>query len=326
MAIFQRRALLPLAAALLASMLLAPGAAAAPMVPGDYAGRLTEASVATGGLLPQIAFTLAASAPYTVPASGPVTWSIPSVSFPTDLPVTGLPDGATGTLSPKFDGPLSVSLDPKTGAATATVTGSLDLTIGYFAITTTCHVGSAVSPLTVRLSTAKSGGSPYAEGTGAITLADDAIAIPAAVCDPSAASGAVEGLLNTYLGLPTSAGRLALTGVLTLVRATPPPADTTPPPTDTTTHATTTIATVAPPLAASPPATKPKAAARCVVPRLKNRTLKAASKALKKAHCRVGKVTKRKAPRHRGRVLAQTRKSGLKLPDGTRVGLKVGRR
>jgi hypothetical protein len=321
MTISHRRALLPLAAALLASLALAAGADAAPMAAGDYTGQLTDGSVGTGGLLPEIAFPVAATAPFTVPpASGPVTWSLGDVSLPVDLAVTsGLPAGVTGTLSPTLDGPVSASLDPRTGAATATVSGHIDMTVSYLGLTTTCHLASAVSPLTISLSTAKSGGSPYAEGTGAIKLADDAIAIPAAVCD----NGTLAGMLNTAAGLPSSNGRASLTGVLTLVRPYRPPADTTPQ-VDTPTT-TTTSSTAAPALVVSQPAVKPPAAARCIVPRLKDRTLNAARKALKKAHCRLGKVTKRKSPRHAGRVLGQARKSGAKLPAGTKVAVKVGR-
>jgi hypothetical protein len=57
----------------------------------------------------------------------------------------------------------------------------------------------------------------------------------------------------------------------------------------------------------------------CVVPKLKGKKLKAARKALKQAHCGVGKV---KGPKT-GRVKHQSRKRGKSLPTGTKVNITL---
>jgi serine/threonine-protein kinase len=70
----------------------------------------------------------------------------------------------------------------------------------------------------------------------------------------------------------------------------------------------------------------PPVAPRCVVPRLKGKKLAAAKKALRKAHCAVGKVTKRRAGvRLRGKVLSSKPRAGSKRPAGTRVALIVAK-
>jgi hypothetical protein len=58
---------------------------------------------------------------------------------------------------------------------------------------------------------------------------------------------------------------------------------------------------------------------RCVVPKLKGKTLKAAKAALKKAHCRAGKLTRVHAATKVGRVARQSRVAGKHLPVGTKV-------
>jgi hypothetical protein len=92
---------------------------------------------------------------------------------------------------------------------------------------------------------------------------------------------------------------------------------------------TTTIST--PPPATPPPVTTP-AVAKCVVPKLVGLTLKKAKKALKKAHCRLGKVTKRKAKRvkgkkrpKRGTVVAQRPKPRTTRLAGSKIALVVAR-
>jgi beta-lactam-binding protein with PASTA domain len=61
------------------------------------------------------------------------------------------------------------------------------------------------------------------------------------------------------------------------------------------------------------------------VPKLKGKKLGAAKIAIRKAHCRVGKVTKVKSTRkHRNRVLSQNPKPGKHLREGSKVALKVG--
>jgi hypothetical protein len=64
---------------------------------------------------------------------------------------------------------------------------------------------------------------------------------------------------------------------------------------------------------------------RCHVPKLVGRTLKAAKKMLRKAHCALGRVTRKPAGRKkRGRVLKQRIKPGATRAAGTRVGVTIG--
>jgi PKD domain len=83
---------------------------------------------------------------------------------------------------------------------------------------------------------------------------------------------------------------------------------------------------VAPAPAASvmpPPTVKPKVF--CIVPTLTGKTLTAATSALKKAHCALGKVTKPKKLKGRPKLVvhAQSRKAKTKLTSGTRVNLTL---
>ena len=64
----------------------------------------------------------------------------------------------------------------------------------------------------------------------------------------------------------------------------------------------------------------------CVVPRLTGKTLAAAKRALKKAHCAIGKVTKRASKKRPGRVISQSRRPGRKLRNGAKVGVVLARR
>jgi uncharacterized repeat protein (TIGR01451 family) len=66
--------------------------------------------------------------------------------------------------------------------------------------------------------------------------------------------------------------------------------------------------------------------AKCVVPKLLGLTLKKAKARIKRAHCTVGKIT-RKASRKskRGKVLAQKPRPGKRLAPGAKVNVTVGR-
>ncbi|MDQ2980776.1 MAG: PASTA domain-containing protein [Actinomycetota bacterium] len=58
----------------------------------------------------------------------------------------------------------------------------------------------------------------------------------------------------------------------------------------------------------------------CVVPRLKGKQLAAAKKLLRRAHCRLGKVTRKQVLRGKtGRVLSQKPKAGTRKPAGFKV-------
>jgi hypothetical protein len=65
--------------------------------------------------------------------------------------------------------------------------------------------------------------------------------------------------------------------------------------------------------------------APCVVPRLKGKTVKQARRALTRAHCTLGRVTRRGRGR-RGRIRAFKPKAGSVLAAGATVNVVVNRR
>jgi PASTA domain/Divergent InlB B-repeat domain len=66
--------------------------------------------------------------------------------------------------------------------------------------------------------------------------------------------------------------------------------------------------------------------AKCVVPKVLGLTLKKAKARIRRAHCTVGKVTKKASfKRRKGKVLAQKPKPGKRLAPGARVNVTVGR-
>lgn len=76
---------------------------------------------------------------------------------------------------------------------------------------------------------------------------------------------------------------------------------------------------------ATGPKPPPAPQVKCIVPKLKHKTLAAAKRAIKKAHCAVGKVTRVKSTtKNKGRVISQKPKPGRHLRKGSKVALKVG--
>jgi PASTA domain-containing protein/List-Bact-rpt repeat protein len=66
--------------------------------------------------------------------------------------------------------------------------------------------------------------------------------------------------------------------------------------------------------------------ALCVVPKLKGKTLKAAKRAIKRAHCAPGKVTNAFSARvKKGRVILQKPKPGKQLIAGSKVKLTLSK-
>jgi eukaryotic-like serine/threonine-protein kinase len=62
------------------------------------------------------------------------------------------------------------------------------------------------------------------------------------------------------------------------------------------------------------------------VPNVKGKTLRAARIALNRANCRLGAVTRAYSARVRnGRIVAQSRRPGIRQPRGTRVNVVVSR-
>jgi hypothetical protein len=69
-----------------------------------------------------------------------------------------------------------------------------------------------------------------------------------------------------------------------------------------------------------------KFTAKCVVPKVVGKTLKKARARIKKAHCRVGKITKKASTKKKkGRVLKQKPKPGKILKPNAKVNLTVGK-
>jgi Ca2+-binding RTX toxin-like protein len=77
----------------------------------------------------------------------------------------------------------------------------------------------------------------------------------------------------------------------------------------------------APPAPPPPPAAKGK----CIVPRLRGRTLTRAKVLLARAHCSVGKVTRVRSRVKRGVVVGQSPGAGLRRSRGAKVALRVSR-
>jgi uncharacterized repeat protein (TIGR01451 family) len=66
-------------------------------------------------------------------------------------------------------------------------------------------------------------------------------------------------------------------------------------------------------------------ATQCVVPKLRNRRLKGAKKALRMANCKPGKVTRRESKKAKGKVIRTGKHRGKLLPPGSKVKLIVSR-
>jgi serine/threonine-protein kinase len=65
---------------------------------------------------------------------------------------------------------------------------------------------------------------------------------------------------------------------------------------------------------------------KCTVPNVKGKKLAAARKAISKAHCAVGKVTKKKSSKkNKGKVLSEAPAAGAVKPKGAKVKLTVGK-
>jgi hypothetical protein len=65
---------------------------------------------------------------------------------------------------------------------------------------------------------------------------------------------------------------------------------------------------------------------QCVVPKLRGKRLSAAKRALRKAHCGVGHITRRRSSTVRkGKVITTKPKAGSRRPAGTKVALALSR-
>ena len=66
--------------------------------------------------------------------------------------------------------------------------------------------------------------------------------------------------------------------------------------------------------------------ARCAVPDVRRRTVTRARALLSARRCRLGRMTRAYSPKvKKGRIIGQSRRSGARLPRGTRVNVAVSR-
>jgi subtilisin family serine protease len=115
-------------------------------------------------------------------------------------------------------------------------------------------------------------------------------------------------------GLTTTGGRVDVAAALDpLVPPQPPAPPTTTPPATT------------PPVTTAPTAT-PTTPRKCVVPRLKGKTLSKAKSALKHAHCALGKVKKPKKPKGTLVVKSSSPPAGRSLKSGSKVNVTLVRK
>jgi beta-lactam-binding protein with PASTA domain len=76
----------------------------------------------------------------------------------------------------------------------------------------------------------------------------------------------------------------------------------------------------------TPNSPTPTPTTHCVVPNLRGKTLRTAKKAPSRAHCKLGKVRKKRAARrYRGKVISQSPRRGTVKPAGAKVSVVVGR-
>jgi hypothetical protein len=276
-------------------------ASADPIPAGTYTAQFTGGAVELGN----VTFPIDGLAAGTleVPSTGAANWNVGAITIP-DATISS--SGLTGTVTTALTGPVTATLDPATGNATASVSGYVTIPITTPLGSTTCHVGNAMSPITISPTTAA--GSPWNAATGAISLVDNTFTA-GLTCD----NGLITSLVTTYTGSTTSPGDnvLRLNGILTLV-PTSTSGGTTQQPTTTNQPATgqTTTTTT-----------------QCVVPKLKGRKLKKAKAALKKAGCKLGKVKRRaKRKKKAGTVIRQSKKPGTVLPAGSKVNVTVAKK
>jgi Zn-dependent metalloprotease len=81
-----------------------------------------------------------------------------------------------------------------------------------------------------------------------------------------------------------------------------------------------------PPPPPPPPAPRPPAQARCVVPNVKGKTVRAARTALARARCVLGRVSRAYSRRiKKNRIISQSKRPGTRYARGTRVNVVVSR-
>jgi hypothetical protein len=310
---------LAIAAAAAIALFAVPAAATAdPMPAGTYDLSTNGGSIQVGSFLPAI--PLPNAGPIPVPISGqPINVSLPGIATIPGTINTTIPLGTlTGNYTVNVPS-ANLAVDPSTGSATLDVSFYVSFSLQaatVVTVNTTCTVGDAAHPIVLHLTTAN--GSPWSATTGNYGLADRTFTVPSPSCD----NGSVASILGLLIGGGSSGSNAAqVTGNAS--RRPDAPATTGGGGTGTTAGTVPTEPTT-PGTTAGTPGTNGAKAPACVVPKLKNKSLKAVKRALKKAHCRLGKVTKAK-PKHgkRGTVTNQKFKAGRRLPANSRVPITI---
>lgn len=296
------------------------------MPAGTYNVATNGGSIQISSLLPPVPLPATTPTPVAL-ADQPVQYSLPANTVATgnfSTPITG------GSLNVAYTVTVpstTLAIEPATGDAQldATLYGSFDLSATIFGVptSTTCTIGDAGNPVALHLTTAN--GAPWAATTGNFGLADKTFVIPA----PSCGDANLQAILGILMGGTNPGDNSAqVTGNATRQPDAPGGGGSTPATTPaTTTDSGSTGATTTPQATTGAPAGQ---AIACVVPKLKHKKLKQAKRALKKAHCRLGKVKHLKAKKAKTKkrkkttvVVKQKTKAGKRLPKNARVGLVV---
>jgi subtilisin family serine protease len=150
---------------------------------------------------------------------------------------------------------------------------------------------------------------PHATGAAALLFAMKPAATVAEV--RAALLGSVDVLPN-LAGQVATSGRLNAANAVQMISAEPPPAPPPGPP--------------APPPPPPPPGPQPPAAASCLVANVKGKTVARARSLLRARRCVLGRVTRTYSGRvGPGKIMAQSRRPGARLPRGARVNVVVSR-
>jgi hypothetical protein len=291
-----------------AAFMTATSAARADTVaPGTWDARITGGTLGLGdGDLRSIAVPAGDPFTFTIPASSsaPVAFRAPAMHIPIPLQTTG---GGTSTWAAAGGldvSPISGTVDPATGALTATATAHgllhLDFVGAGGGNSIYCQLGDEPAP-----PEDPAPPSPFAlafAGTlAAGQLSDSTFALQLNCGAPIGPD--VELAIVGHPVMPSGTNQLTLTAAFTR-RPDPRPATTT-----TVAAPTHTVAT----------------SAKCVVPKLKGLKLRKARRALARAHCRLGKVKHRHSKRKHRTVIKQSKRAGRVLHKGSRIKLTVAK-
>ena len=254
--------------------------------PGPFTARITGGTLAIGetGRYSLNNATGPITVSGTVDADGALRVPREAVNFP-PIPVVG---SLTASVVPTAD--ITGHLDPETGLMNVdfkvmiSITGA-DAPAG-------CSIGSPEQPISLssltsrfRASSPKRRGYPYDPTKGTVTLVDNKATVPASTgCGPDF-TPLVDGAL--HLPSPSGANTLRMTVVFS-------PAF----------HAVGPVVS-------------------CAAPRVVGKSTSKASALLRRAHCRLGSVTKRRRRGVPGTVIAQAYKPGTRLEPGERINVTV---